>query len=246
MLGRVSDSTKQRIIDATLETLRTQGAAGTSARAIAKAGGFNTSLLFYHFGSVEGALLEAARCDTTARVDRYKDRLDQVKTLHDLVDFSREMHAENIKAGHVTVLVQMLAATSAHPDMRKELARIFDPWINLVRDTLDRLLGPDGLAGIGTTTDIATGVTSLFLGLELLTHLGDDYGRASSLLDTLGEAAELLAALGALTANSPEELTAFRGPAPNTRPEPSNQLADLPGGLQDGDKPAAGTPPPSS
>ena len=56
----MSEDTKQRIIRATLQTLREQGAAGTSARAIAAAGGFNTSLLFYHFGSVEGALLAAA------------------------------------------------------------------------------------------------------------------------------------------------------------------------------------------
>ena len=68
----------------------------------------------------------------------------------------------------------------------------------MVRTTLARLLGEDGLAGIGTTSDIAVGVTSLFLGLELLTHLGDRYGRAEGLLDALGEAADLVAALGAL------------------------------------------------
>ncbi len=198
MLGRVSEDTKARIIEATRQTLREHGAAGTSARAIARAGGFNTSLLFYHFGSVEGALVATARADTAARIERYGERLDGLETLHDLVAFAREMHRENLEHGHVTVLVQVLALTSAHPEIREDIADVFDPWIEMVRTTLARLLGEDGLAGIGTTGDIAVGVTSLFLGLELLTHLGDRYGRAEGLLDALGEAADLVAALGAL------------------------------------------------
>lgn len=200
MLSGVSEDTKRRIIDATRETLRTLGAAGISARAIAKAGGFNTSLLFYHFGSVEGALVAAARADTEARIDRYRDRLDAVADLQDLVTFAREMHTENIEHGHVTVLVQVLALTSAHPEIRQDVADVFDPWIELVRSTLERLVGPDGLAGVGTTTDIAVGATSLFLGLELLTHLGDRYGRAEGLLDALQDAADLVGAFGALEA----------------------------------------------
>lgn len=241
MLGPVSEDTKRRIIDSTLETLRTQGAAGTSARAIAKVGGFNTSLLFYHFGSVEGALLAAAKVDTGSRVQRYGERLAKVDTLQDLVAVSREMHTENITAGHVTVLVQMLAATSAHPDIRAELTTVFDPWIDLVRDTLDRLLGEEGIAGIDTT-DIAVGVTSLFLGLELLTHLGDSFGRAPSLLDALGDAADMVVALGALNAGQDNGLQALARTG-SVRHESKDQLADLPGQAAPA-PPPAGAPPP--
>ncbi len=237
----MSAETRARILDATLETLRSQGAAGTSARAIAKAGGFNTSLLFYHFGSVEGALLEAAKQDTARRVERYAERLGEVQTLQDLVAFSREMHKENVDAGHVTVLVQMLAATSAHPDMRDQLAGVFDPWIDLVRDTLDRIVGDDGIAGI-STTDVAVGVTSLFLGLELLTHLGDSFGRAPSLLNALEEAAELLVAVDLLDSGSAgfANVAALVG----NRRAPQSQLDGLPGAPAV-NPPEAGAPPPS-
>lgn len=242
----MSEDTKRRIIDATLQTLREKGAGGTSARAIAQAGGFNTSLLFYHFGSVEGALLAAARVDTDQRIARYTGRLGEVETLHDLVGFAREMHRENLDAGHVTILVQMLAATSTHPDIRKELTSVFDPWIDLVRDTLDRLVGEEGIAGV-STTDVAVGVTSLFLGLELLTHLGDDFGRATALLDALGEGADLLIAVGALNAGGVDALAGLSAlaRAPRPRPASSDQLADLPGSPDDRPAPAAGTPPPS-
>lgn len=243
----MSEDTKRRIIDATLLTLRQHGAGGTSARAIAKAGGFNTSLLFYHFGSVEGALLAAARADTQQRIARYSARLEEVTSLPELVTFAREMHRENLEAGHVTVMVQMLSATSAHPDIRTDLATVFDPWIDLVRDTLDRLVGPDGIAGV-STTDVAVGVTSLFLGLELLTHLGDDFGRAASLLDALTDAADLLVALGALNAGGIEGLAALSpSPGPRrARATPTDQLADLPGPAAAPPRTGAGSPPPGS
>src|SRR6266581_1571812 len=44
--------TKRRILDAALEALRTEGFAGATSRAIARIGGFNQALIFYHFGSL--------------------------------------------------------------------------------------------------------------------------------------------------------------------------------------------------
>lgn len=186
--------TKQRIIAATLATVRERGAAGATARAIGEAGDLNPALIFYHFGSIEGALVAAARHDTQQRLARYGERLADVESLGGLVAVARELHHENLQEGNVTGLVQMLAATATHPDLRAPLADIFDPWIDLIRDTLERVLGSDHLEGVGSTTDLATGITSLFLGLELLTHLGDRYDRAGGLLGALEQTGELLEA----------------------------------------------------
>src|SRR5258708_12780511 len=51
--------TKLQIAEAALDTLKANGFAGSSARAIAHRGGFNQALIFYHFGSVQNALLPA-------------------------------------------------------------------------------------------------------------------------------------------------------------------------------------------
>ncbi|MGD0455999.1 MAG: TetR family transcriptional regulator, partial [Solirubrobacteraceae bacterium] len=51
--------TKLKIAEAALETLKQRGFAGASAREIAGVGGFNQALIFYHFGSVQKALLAA-------------------------------------------------------------------------------------------------------------------------------------------------------------------------------------------
>lgn len=58
--GRTTgEATRQRIVDATLETLRNEGFAGATSRAIARAGDFNQALIFYHFGTLDGLLLAA-------------------------------------------------------------------------------------------------------------------------------------------------------------------------------------------
>src|ERR671919_781582 len=60
------EETRARIVTAALQALRADGIAGISARAIARHGGFNQALIFYHFGSLEG-LLVAVGSDELAR-----------------------------------------------------------------------------------------------------------------------------------------------------------------------------------
>ena len=48
--------TAQTILTATLETLRDEGFAGATSRAIARRAGCNQALIFYHFGSLESLL----------------------------------------------------------------------------------------------------------------------------------------------------------------------------------------------
>jgi AcrR family transcriptional regulator len=56
---RAEGSTRDRIVEAALRTIREAGFADTTARAIARTGGFNQALIFYHFGSLDSLLHEA-------------------------------------------------------------------------------------------------------------------------------------------------------------------------------------------
>ena len=50
-------ATRRALVDAAIESLRFDGFAGASARAIATRAGVNPGLIFYHFGSVADLLL---------------------------------------------------------------------------------------------------------------------------------------------------------------------------------------------
>ena len=109
--------TPTKLIEGALETLRTQGIAGVSARSIATAAGVNQALVFYHFGSVDELLTAALRHGAEQRVAVYRERFASVGSLRELLDLGRTLHAEERAAGNVAVLAQMLAGSQADPKL---------------------------------------------------------------------------------------------------------------------------------
>ena len=189
------EETKAKIIDAALETLRTSGIAGASARAIGRAGGFNQALIFYHFASLNDLLLAAVDELSSRRVERYRDRIDGVTTLGELVAVAAELHREDAAQGHITVLAQMLAGSTTNPELKAPLAERFQPWTDLVEGAIARVVAGTPYAAVVPVQDLAFVVTSLFMGIELTTSLEQDESRAESLFRTVGLMASLLEGL---------------------------------------------------
>src|ERR1700736_5345951 len=82
--GAASADTRQALIDAAIETLKSRGFAGTSARAIGKQAGCNQALVFYHFGSVVELLLAALDEVSARRLDRYTAAAARINSLPEL------------------------------------------------------------------------------------------------------------------------------------------------------------------
>src|ERR1700760_1644699 len=76
--------TKLEIAEAALETLKANGFAGASARAIAHIGAFNQALIFYHFGSVQNALLAALDLISERRLADYGPAFEEARTPSEL------------------------------------------------------------------------------------------------------------------------------------------------------------------
>src|SRR5580700_3103139 len=84
--------TKLQIAEAALETLKANGFAGASARAIAHTGGFNQALIFYHFGSVQNALLAALDLISQRRLADYAPAFDTARTASELARLARAIY----------------------------------------------------------------------------------------------------------------------------------------------------------
>jgi hypothetical protein len=123
---------------------------------------------------------------------RYKDKLDGVESLPDLVAVATALHKEDSESGHITVLSQMLASAASAPGIGPELRKRFDPWIGLVQDTVARVLRGSPLESVVKVEDVAFAITALFMGIELLGQLDTDRGREESLFATIGMLAGLL------------------------------------------------------
>lgn len=186
-----AEQTRARILDAALQALRDEGIAGISARNIARHGGFNQALIFYHFGSVEGLLVAVARSESERRSALYAPALAEVSSLPELVAVARRLHDEEFQAGTVAALTQMLAGAVGSEDLSRGIAESLRPWTALVGETIDRLLDDTPFGDLLPRDDLTSGVAALFLGIELLTGLDPDLA-SGSLFTTMETVATLI------------------------------------------------------
>src|SRR6266511_2440554 len=166
-----SQDTRQRIIDAALDTLKREGFTGASARTIADRGGFAQALIFYHFGTVNQLLLAA------------------------LVETATRLYREDLAAGHITVLNELIGASLAYPELRPEIAARVQPWVRFAEDVIVRALAGSPLAELIPSRDAVFATVALYLNMQMLTHLNGDDTAAESLFATGERVAALLATL---------------------------------------------------
>jgi len=186
-----AEQTRTRIVEAALQALRDEGIAGISARSIARHGGFNQALIFYHFGSVEGLLVAVARRESERRSALYAPALAAVTSLSELVAVARRLHDEEFQAGTVAALTQMLAGAVGSEELARGIADSLRPWTALVGETIDRLVADTPFRDVLPRDDLTSGVAALFLGIELLTSLDPDLAEGS-LFTTMESVARLI------------------------------------------------------
>ncbi|WP_240197453.1 TetR family transcriptional regulator [Nonomuraea lactucae] len=197
--GRPVGDTKDRLVDATIETLRTRGITGVSARAIAARAEANQALIFYHFGSVDRLVAVSCTTATARRVEAFRERFAKVGSLRELLAAGRELHAAERAAGNVAVLAQLLAGAQRDPALAEAAGAALELWVREVEHVLARVLSGTLLAEIADMPGLARAVSAAFIGIEL--YEGADpraAGDALGTLDRLGAALEVLDDLGPL------------------------------------------------
>src|ERR1051326_9088991 len=108
--------TAQGIVDAALETLKEEGFAGATSRAIARRGGLNQALVFYYFGSLEGLLLAALEQASNERLARYREAVSGVDSLDALIPVMAELWDADKASGHIRVVSQLVARAVNRPE----------------------------------------------------------------------------------------------------------------------------------
>ncbi len=184
--------TKLQIAEAALETLKANGFAGASARAIAHVGGFNQALIFYHFGSVQNALLAALDVISDRRLAEYGPAFETARTPSELGRLARAIHDEDLERGYITALGEMVSGGVSDPLLGAEVAARIEPWIAIVRRKLEALLEGSPLLALVSAPDLAFGIVSLYFGVDMLSHMQRDRARAESLLDLVTRLAALV------------------------------------------------------
>lgn len=188
-----ADETKNRIVEAALAVLKRQGYAGASARSIAAEGRFNQALIFYHFGSVRNLLLAALDRTSAERMAAYRAAASGASDIPALVAVAGTIYREDLVAGHVTVIAELIAGASADPELGPEIVSRIAPWIDFAREQIERVTSGSPLAGLVPADDAAYAIVAQFLGLEMLTHLDGSTERAERLFELAASFAGIVA-----------------------------------------------------
>ncbi|MFA9432997.1 TetR/AcrR family transcriptional regulator [Egicoccus sp. AB-alg2] len=192
-------ATRDRLLVAAREALAADGIAGVSARTIATRAAVNQALVFYHYGSVDELLAEAARDVSRRRAAVYRERLGEVRSFTALAETARELHREEVAAGNLAVVVQLLAGARGRPALAEVLRENFDLLATPVETTIRRLLAGSPLEGVIDAGHLARGVAGGFLGLQLLDGVVADVEAGPfDALDALAAVVDLALEAGAV------------------------------------------------
>ncbi|WP_073813861.1 TetR/AcrR family transcriptional regulator [Kitasatospora sp. CB01950] len=189
--------TRERLMDAATSALKRQGISGVSARSIAAEVGANQALVFYHFKTVEGLLAAAALRETGLRLERYRERFAEVRSLRELLTVGQDLHVQERENGNVALMAQFLAGATGYPQLAEVTAEALRLWTVEIEAVLTRLFTGHPLAEFLDLAGLAQAVTAGFVGLELYEGV-DPAGAqgAFAALDQLGLLVEVVDGLG--------------------------------------------------
>jgi AcrR family transcriptional regulator len=190
---QAGEATRRQIVDAALETLKQEGFAGATSRTIARAGGFNQALIFYHFGSLDGLLLAALDRTSEERLERYRQAVGDAASVDELLAALAHLYAEDRERGHMTVVAQMVAGSAARPELKPALVERMEPWLALCEEALEKGFRWLGVPELVPRRELAYAFVTFYLGVNLMTQLDEDRARTDALFARLDALAPLLA-----------------------------------------------------
>lgn len=192
--GRGADTarTKRELIDAAAASLIEDGYRGTTARAIAARAECNQAAIYYHFGGIDALLTQALIRSSEERLDRYTSSLREDESLPELVGRLEALYREDHDSGHFTLLVELIAGTTASPDLRDGIEATTKPWLDFVESRVQHAAAGFSFGALLPARDIADLVLSVVLGIELRNRIDGNADRSDRLFRLAGLVAGLV------------------------------------------------------
>ncbi|TDQ51433.1 TetR/AcrR family transcriptional regulator [Actinorugispora endophytica] len=197
---RSSEQTRERLVEAAALTLREEGYAKASARVIAKRAEVNSALVFYHFGGVDQLLLAALDRSSAQRMAAHRATAARARNLEELVEAAAEIYRTDLEGGHLTLFAELVAAAVTKPELRAEVNRRAEPWLEFVEQTWERVVGGSALGRLLPAREVAYGAITYYLGANLFTVMDEDRSRTDAVF---GMAARLAPRAGLLAVRLP-------------------------------------------
>jgi AcrR family transcriptional regulator len=189
--------TRAKLLTAAAESLREDGMAGLSARAVAARADVNQALIFYHFGTVNELVDAACRQAVDDSAEFYREQFDGVSSLSELLTVGRQLHERERAAGNVAMMAQLMAGAQRDEALAAAARYAMARWNLEIETVVRRVLRGGPLATIADPAGVARAISAGFIGLELYEGVdGEGAALAFDSLAQLGLLADVVDDLG--------------------------------------------------
>lgn len=130
----------QRIVDAMRTCVATRGITGATFEHVSREAGVSRGLLHYYFGTKERLLIEVLRGDAETRIGMMDEPLAAAKTVDEVLAVLVSGAEAILEAdpGFYVILYELFTAGRQNPEIRSELARLYDGSRSHLAEILER------------------------------------------------------------------------------------------------------------
>jgi AcrR family transcriptional regulator len=166
--------TRSRIVEAARRRLLVDGFVGLSTRKVAEEAEVPLSQLHYHFGSKGGLVLALFEEENKRRLDRQTRMYAEDTPLWRRYERACDFLEDDLESGYVRVLQEMIAAGWSNEQVGDAVRELVGGWFVLLAEVAREAERRHGRLGPFTADEVATLVTTSFVGSEALLLLGFD------------------------------------------------------------------------
>ena len=166
--------TRSRIVEAARRRLLADGFVGLSTRKVADEAEVPLSQLHYPFGSKGGLVLALFEEENKRRLDRQTRMYAEDTPLWRRYEQACDFLEDDLESGYVRVLQEMIAAGWSSEQVGDAVRELLGGWFSLLAEVARDAERRHGPLGPFTADEVATLVTTSFIGSEALLLLGFD------------------------------------------------------------------------
>jgi AcrR family transcriptional regulator len=166
--------TRSRIVEAARRRLLADGFVGLSTRKVAEEAEVPLSQLHYHFGSKGGLVLALFEEENKRRLDRQTRMYAENTPLWQRYEQACDFLEDDLESGYVRVLQEMIAAGWSSVQVGDAVRELLGGWFTLLAEVAREAERRHGPLSPFTADEVATLVTTSFIGSEALLLLGFD------------------------------------------------------------------------
>jgi len=178
VVGQSEVGTRAAILDAARDRLLADGYSRLSTRKVAAEARVPLSQLHYHFGSKNGLILALLEVENQRRLHRQTTMYAATDVpLWQRYEQACDYLEDDLESGYVRVLQEMIAAGWSEASVGEAVRAQIAGWYDLLTDVFTQAESEHGQLGPFTAAELASLISTAFMGSEALLLLGFDRQR---------------------------------------------------------------------